>query len=53
MYGGALAREARGHVDSGLGKSRPVGTLSIAAPTDAIDHTPQAMESTACAFVFQ
>lgn len=53
MFGTALARSARGHVDSGLGKGPALGTLGIAEPTDLVDHTPQEMEIDGVPFVFQ
>jgi alkyl sulfatase BDS1-like metallo-beta-lactamase superfamily hydrolase len=53
MYGMPLERGARGHVDSGLGKEPARGTVSIAAPSDWIDHTPQELEIDGVRFVFQ
>jgi len=53
MYGMPLPRDARGHVDTGLGKEPARGTISIAAPTDLVDHTPQAMELDGVRFLFQ
>ena len=53
MYGLPLERGPRGHVDSGLGKQPPRGTLGIAVPTELVDRTPQAMEIDGVAFVFQ
>ena len=53
MYGMPLPRDARGHVDTGLGKEPSRGTISIAEPTDLIDHTPQPMEIDGVRFVFQ
>ena len=53
MYGGALARDAKGHVDTGLGKGLPVGTITIRPPTVLIDRTPQEMELDGVRFVFQ
>jgi alkyl sulfatase BDS1-like metallo-beta-lactamase superfamily hydrolase len=53
MYGTNLDRSPRGHVDTGLGKEPSLGRLSIAVPTDLVDHTPQAMEIDGVRFVFQ
>jgi alkyl sulfatase BDS1-like metallo-beta-lactamase superfamily hydrolase len=53
MYGMPLARGPRGHVDTGLGKEPSRGRLSIAVPTDLVDHTPQPMEIDGVRFVFQ
>jgi linear primary-alkylsulfatase len=53
MYGMPLARGPRGHVDTGLGKEPARGHLSIAEPTDVVDHTPQPMEIDGVRFVFQ
>ena len=39
MYGKQLARDARGHVDTGLGKGPAFGTFGFAAPTDLIHTT--------------
>ncbi|MES1926028.1 alkyl sulfatase dimerization domain-containing protein [Salinisphaera sp. T31B1] len=53
MYGGALARGPRGHVDSGLGKAPSKGHFSILAPTDIIDHTGQTLTVDGLEFDFQ
>lgn len=53
MYGFALPRSARGHVDSGLGKEPARGTSGILEPTISIDHTPQEVELDGVRFVFQ
>jgi alkyl sulfatase BDS1-like metallo-beta-lactamase superfamily hydrolase len=53
MYGMPLARSARGHVDTGLGKGPARGTIGILEPTDLVDHTPQEMEIDGVRFVFQ
>lgn len=53
MFGTALPRSPRGHIDSGLGKEPAVGTLSIAAPTDIVDHTGQTMSIDGVEFEFQ
>jgi alkyl sulfatase BDS1-like metallo-beta-lactamase superfamily hydrolase len=53
MFGMPLARDARGHVDSGLGKEPARGEVSVALPTDLVDRTPQEMEIDGVRFVFQ
>ncbi len=53
MFGAPLARSERGHVGSGLGKHPPLGTISIAEPTEVIDRTPQEMTIDGVRFVFQ
>ena len=53
MYGIPLERGPRGHVDTGLGKQPSGGRISIAVPTDLVDHTPQPMEIDGVRFVFQ
>lgn len=39
MYAPLLPRSERGQVDSGLGKTRSTGTITIAPPTDTITQT--------------
>jgi alkyl sulfatase BDS1-like metallo-beta-lactamase superfamily hydrolase len=53
MYGVGLRRSPRGHVDSGLGKEPAMGSNSILAPTDVVDHTGQRMRIDGVDFVFQ
>jgi alkyl sulfatase BDS1-like metallo-beta-lactamase superfamily hydrolase len=53
MYGMQLPRNPRGHVDTGLGKTVPRGTVGIREPTDLVDHTPQEMTLDGVRFVFQ
>ncbi len=53
MYGFALPRSARGHVDSGLGKAPARGHSGILEPTLLVDHTPQEIELDGVRFVFQ
>ena len=53
MYGAALSRTDRGHVDSGLGKGPALGSVSILPPTDTVDHTGQEMEIDGVKFEFQ
>ncbi len=53
MYGMPLARDPRGHVDTGLGKQPAGGSVSLMEPTQLIDHTPQEMTIDGVRFVFQ
>lgn len=53
MYGLALAKSARGHVDTGLGKALANGTTGILEPTVLIDHTGQRLTIDGVPFVFQ
>jgi len=53
MYGSALARSVRGHVDTGLGKAPARGTISILEATDLVDTTPQDLDIDGIAFRFQ
>jgi alkyl sulfatase BDS1-like metallo-beta-lactamase superfamily hydrolase len=53
MYGSNLPRNARSHVDTGLGKGPALGDVSIVAPTDTIDHTGQELDVDGVHFIFQ
>jgi len=53
MYGKRLTRSARGHVDSGLGKSPAFGSFGILKPTEIVDHTPQEKMIDGVRFIFQ
>jgi alkyl sulfatase BDS1-like metallo-beta-lactamase superfamily hydrolase len=53
MYGAKLPRGPRGHVDTGLGKGTPSGTVGLVEPTDLVDRTPQEMEIDGVRFIFQ
>lgn len=53
MFGSALPRDARGHVDSGLGKAPARGHVGILLPTETIDHTGQTLTIDGVKFVFQ
>ena len=53
MYGTRLPRDARGHVDSGLGKTPARGTIGLIEPTELIDHTPQELTIDGVRFIFQ
>ncbi len=39
MYGALLPRNAKGHVDSGLGKTTSMGSVSLIPPTESISRT--------------
>jgi alkyl sulfatase BDS1-like metallo-beta-lactamase superfamily hydrolase len=39
MYGMLLPPGSRGHVDAGLGKATPIGSVGLIAPTESIDNT--------------
>ncbi|MDG2051532.1 MAG: alkyl sulfatase dimerization domain-containing protein [Myxococcota bacterium] len=53
MYGMALERGPRGHVDTGLGKQPARGHATLALPTELVDSTPQAMVIDGVRFIFQ
>ena len=53
MYGEQLARTARGHVGTGLGKAPAFGTTSILSPTELINATPQEKVIDGVRFTFQ
>jgi alkyl sulfatase BDS1-like metallo-beta-lactamase superfamily hydrolase len=53
MYGSSLPRGPRGHVDTGLGKGPPRGTVGIPVPTQLVNHTGQELELDGVRFVFQ
>ncbi|MEH6569148.1 MAG: alkyl sulfatase dimerization domain-containing protein [Halioglobus sp.] len=53
MYGSRLEHSARGHVDSGLGKSPAFGSPGIAAPTRIIDTTGEKVVLDGVEFIFQ
>ncbi len=53
MYGNQLEYSARGHVDTGLGKSPAFGSAGIARPTHIIDSTGQREMIDGVEFVFQ
>ncbi|HEB26506.1 MAG TPA: MBL fold metallo-hydrolase [Porticoccus sp.] len=52
-YGKWLARDERGHIGLGLGKTTPMGSMGILPPTIIIDRTPQAMQIDGVDFIFQ
>ncbi len=53
MYGSQLERSARGHVDTGLGKSPAFGSPTIAAPDHVIERTGETRTIDGVAFTFQ
>lgn len=53
MYGMSLPRSPQGHVDTGLGKGVPRGTIGIRTPTVLVERTPQELEIDGVRFVFQ
>ncbi len=53
MYGKRLARSERGHVDTGLGKHPPYGSVSLLPPTEIIGRTGQELDIDGVRFVFQ
>jgi alkyl sulfatase BDS1-like metallo-beta-lactamase superfamily hydrolase len=53
MYGTALERSPRGHVDTGLGKMPARGSINILEPTETVDRTPQDLDIDGVAFRFQ
>ncbi len=54
MYGRNLARSARGHVDTGLGKEPPLaGSIGIATPTRIITHSGERLTIDGVEFEFQ
>lgn len=53
MYGSRLEHSARGHVDSGLGKSPAFGSPGIALPTRIVDTTGEKIVLDGVEFIFQ
>ncbi|WDP89570.1 MAG: MBL fold metallo-hydrolase [Desulfobacter sp.] len=53
MYGKDLARTARGHVGTGLGKGPAYGTFGIIEPTETIGRTGEEKQIDGVKFVFQ
>lgn len=54
QYGRRLARDARGHVDLGLGKEVPFGgQIGFLEPNELIDRTPQPLTIDGIEFQFQ
>jgi alkyl sulfatase BDS1-like metallo-beta-lactamase superfamily hydrolase len=53
FHGVPLERNASGHVDNGLGKGSPGGSIGFRLPTVIVERTPQEMEIDGVKFVFQ
>ena len=53
FHGVPLTRSATGHVDNGLGKGAPRGSIGFRGPTAIVQRTPQEMEIDGVRFVFQ
>ena len=53
MYGALLPRDARGHVDAGLGKTVSMGSVSLVAPTISIATTGERLVLDGVEIVFQ
>jgi alkyl sulfatase BDS1-like metallo-beta-lactamase superfamily hydrolase len=53
MYGALLAKDGRGHVDSGLGKAVSSGRVSLVPPTVSIRETGERMTIDGVDIVFQ
>jgi alkyl sulfatase BDS1-like metallo-beta-lactamase superfamily hydrolase len=53
MYGALLPRNARGHVDAGLGKAVSMGEVSLVPPTESITTTGQRLTVDGIDIVFQ
>jgi len=53
MYGALLPPDARGHVDSGLGKGVSRGAVSLIPPTRSITHTGERLILDGVEIVFQ
>jgi len=53
MYGALLPRNARGHVDAGLGKTVSLGQVSLVPPTVSISETGTRMVIDGVEIVFQ
>jgi alkyl sulfatase BDS1-like metallo-beta-lactamase superfamily hydrolase len=53
MYGALLPRDARGHIDAGLGKTVSLGSVSLVPPTRAISRTGDRLTLDGVEIVFQ
>lgn len=53
MYGTQLERSAKGHVDTGLGKTPAIGSPGLATPTRIIESTGEKLTIDGIEFVFQ
>ncbi|MDR3314460.1 MAG: MBL fold metallo-hydrolase [Oscillospiraceae bacterium] len=53
MFGAGLPAGAQGHVDCGIGRKIPVGTVSLIAPTEEIHATGEVLQIDGVEIVFQ
>ncbi|HEY1927587.1 MAG TPA: alkyl sulfatase dimerization domain-containing protein [Caulobacteraceae bacterium] len=53
MYGSLLSRDARGHIDAGLGKTVSLGSVSLVPPTRSISRTGERLVLDGVEIVFQ
>ena len=53
MYGALLPQDPQGHVDAGLGKATPLGTVGLIPPTEEIDTTGTELDIDGVRVVFQ
>ncbi|HWE99465.1 MAG TPA: alkyl sulfatase dimerization domain-containing protein [Caulobacteraceae bacterium] len=53
MYGSLLPRDARGHIDAGLGKAVSLGSVSLVPPTISIARTGEVLTLDGVEIVFQ
>ncbi|THD71526.1 alkyl sulfatase dimerization domain-containing protein [Phenylobacterium sp.] len=53
MYGATLMKDAKGHVDSGLGKTVSMGQVSLVPPTVSISRTGERLTIDGVEIVFQ
>jgi alkyl sulfatase BDS1-like metallo-beta-lactamase superfamily hydrolase len=53
MYGALLPRDARGHIDAGLGRTVSLGSVSLVPPTRAIQRTGERLMLDGVEIVFQ
>jgi alkyl sulfatase BDS1-like metallo-beta-lactamase superfamily hydrolase len=53
MYGSLLPRDARGHIDAGLGKTVSLGSVSLVPPTRSISRTGERLTLDGVEIVFQ
>ncbi len=53
MYGALLPRDAKGHVDAGLGKTVSMGSVSLVPPTVSIRETGERLTMDGVEIIFQ
>jgi alkyl sulfatase BDS1-like metallo-beta-lactamase superfamily hydrolase len=53
QFGPLLAFGPRGQVDAGLGKTTPIGTTGLVAPTETIHHTGDELDVDGIRIIFQ